>query len=123
LLVGAGALFALVVVAAVGLLLFTNQTVQVTGTPGEVVHHVLPDGSSVELAGGSLLSYRRGLRGESRVVALEGDAYFDVVSRNRSFIVRTANAFVEVLGTRFGVGTRKINGEPRTTAVVESGRV
>jgi len=53
---------------------------------------------------------------------VDGEAYFVVVPRaNRPFVVRTSNAVVRVLGTRFGV--RQYAGESHGNVVVEDGRV
>ena len=81
---------------------------------GEQVHEVpfgataeltLPDGSSVVLNSGSSLSYGRMMWGVERKVKLEGEAFFEVVQGQRSFVVRTTNANIEVLGTAFSIDT------------------
>jgi ferric-dicitrate binding protein FerR (iron transport regulator) len=94
--------------------------------PGERLAVVLPGGSAVELNAGSSIRWARGFswvpgvpRGE-RVVRLEGEAYFDVVTDGRPFRVRTADARVRVLGTRFNVRARPGEG---TTVTVDEGSV
>lgn len=88
----------------------------------------LPDGSVAELNAGSTLRYRAGLRGRfgfptsSRDVALEGEAFFDVVPSAKPFEVQTREARVTVLGTRFLVRARSEEREG-TRVAVESGRV
>ena len=72
-----------------------------TGT--EVAQVALPDGSTVVLAPGSEIRYRRGLWGGRRDIALAGQAHFDVTSDGRPFQVETFDATVEVLGTVFDV--------------------
>jgi ferric-dicitrate binding protein FerR (iron transport regulator) len=95
---------------------------------GEQVTATLPDGSTVELNSGTSLSYPRGFQAwpfvdaASRTVRLDGEAYFDVVSRDRSFVVETFNARVEVLGTTFNVRARS-QAEASTQVTVASGRV
>lgn len=92
---------------------------------GELRTLTLPDGSTVTLNGNTRLRYARFWpAGEVRQVWLEGEAYFDVrhlggeAPRTR-FLVHTARAEVEVLGTRFNVSGRK----RRTRVVLESGKV
>ncbi len=64
----------------------------------------LPDGSKVWLNAASTLKYSNTLKAGKREVVLVGEAYFEVYKReNQSFIVRTANQTVEVLGTHFNV--------------------
>lgn len=88
----------------------------------------LPDGSVAELNAGSTLRFRAGLRGRLglpaavRDVSLEGEAFFDVVPNQKPFEVRTAEARVTVLGTRFLVRARADEREG-TRVAVESGRV
>jgi transmembrane sensor len=88
----------------------------------------LPDGSVVELNAGSTLRYRAGLRGRFAVqasrrdVVLDGEAFFDVVPGAKPFEVRTREARVTVLGTRFLVRARSEELEG-TQVAVESGRV
>lgn len=88
----------------------------------------LPDGSIAELNGGSSITYARGFRrwlvaaGGERTVALDGEAFFSVTKDARPFVVRTWNARVTVLGTRFGVRARDERGGG-TSVAVEEGRV
>lgn len=69
---------------------------------------VLPDGSSVLLSQGSVLSLsRRGFR-KSRTVNLEGRAIFDVIhDTEKPFTVSTGNALVKDVGTEFQVYKHK----------------
>ncbi len=87
----------------------------------------LPDGSRVWVAAGSALSYDRRLawpaplRSAHRDVELQGTAFFDVAREGRAFRVRTSDATVQVLGTRFEVraGTETFGSRVQ----VEEGRV
>lgn len=66
----------------------------------------LPDGSTVVLAPGSVLTVAAAFGEEARMVTLEGAAYFDVVHDDaRPFTVRTATAEIRDLGTAFSVKT------------------
>ena len=90
---------------------------------GRQVTHVLPDGSHVLLSSGSSLSYQPFWGRKIRKVRLEGEAFFEVTSNKKPFIVETFNAEVRVLGTRFNVKawpTAHIN---YTAVTLEEGRV
>lgn len=89
----------------------------------------LPDGSTVEMNSATQLRHRRAFatvpfveRAERRV-NLTGEAYFDVVADGRPFVVVTADAVVEVLGTRFNVRARPTYGGTRTVVTLEEGRL
>jgi putative anti-sigma factor len=65
---------------------------------------ILADGTTVHLNAGSKLTYPVRFVGKRRLVALEGEAYFDVVEdENHPFVVRTHLGDVIVLGTAFNV--------------------
>lgn len=87
----------------------TNETRLVT----------LPDGSTVLLNGNTMLSYAEAFADERRLVSLEGEAFFNVESGTRPFVVAGKNAEVEVLGTEFNVQTRNAT----THVAVREGRV
>lgn len=118
------ALAVLAIVAVVGLRQWAAPiTVQASGETQVVA---LPDGSTATLGTDATLTYRRGFGAlvgapEVRQVALVGEAFFDVESGEAPFVVRTFNAEVEVLGTRFGV--RAFWREETTRVTVEEGRV
>ncbi len=106
-----------------------SQPVSVRTAAGEQTVVTLPDGSTAELNGATTLSYPRGfstlpgIEASARRVTLDGEAFFSVTSRDRPFRVETANARVEVVGTKFNVQTRTAAGTPETQVVVASGRV
>jgi ferric-dicitrate binding protein FerR (iron transport regulator) len=59
---------------------------------------LLPDGTSVYLKSGTVLSYRK------REVRLEnGEAFFKVVKDEQQFVIKAGNATIQVLGTSFNV--------------------
>lgn len=84
---------------------------------------MLPDGSRVTLNGNSTLQYFADWSaGETRVVKLQGEAYFEVDNKevtNTKFQVLTKDLTVEVLGTVFNVNTR----QEATKVFLEEGKV
>ncbi|MDX1548166.1 MAG: FecR domain-containing protein [Rhodothermales bacterium] len=103
---------------AVGLSLRTSTTT-LTAPAGQTLAVELPDGSEVQLNSASTLTYRDGFGAGSRTVALEGEAYFDVVTAEAPFIVESASGTVTVLGTEFNVRAR----EAATVVTVAEGTV
>jgi transmembrane sensor len=78
----------------------------------------LPDGSRVWLNAGTSLQYPEKLATGARTVDLSGEAYFEVASdAARPFLVRTRDAVVQVLGTRFDVRSYPEEGFCRTTVM------
>ena len=62
----------------------------------------LPDGSLVWLNCDSKITYSQGFGVKNREVTLSGEAYFEVVkNKKQSFIVKTEELDVKVLGTKF----------------------
>lgn len=80
---------------------------------------ILPDGSTVKLNANSSLRFPTAF-GDTRKIALEGEAYFDV-KRNESsrFIVEAGFQQVEVLGTQFNI--KSYAEEQVTTTALVSG--
>ena len=65
---------------------------------------ILADGTTVHLNAGSKLTYPVRFAGKRRIVALEGEAYFDVAQdESHPFVVQTHFGEVMVLGTAFNV--------------------
>lgn len=83
---------------------------------------VLPDNSVVTVRDGSALAYPKKFKGKSRMVKLEGEAFFDV-ERNEAkpFIINVGDVVVEVLGTSFDVREDKVR--QVVTVTVETGKV
>ncbi len=115
------AVAAVFLIGAFGVVLWL-QPVTRTAPLGQRIAVSLPDGSQVELNSGSTVRYARRF-GQERVVDLEGEAFFDVVSEARPFIVHTFNAQVSVLGTRFNARAWSRSMDPATTVTLEEGRV
>lgn len=103
-----------------------GRPISVDTVPGTTVTHTLPDGSTVDLNADSRLSYPRTfstisiLQADRRRVELRGEAYFDIESGERPFVVRTPTAEVEVVGTAFVVRSRAEN-EHATHVALEEG--
>ena len=116
-----GSVAAAAAVVAVSLVPVTRSA-----QPGDALAVVLPEGSTVELSGGSSLSWRRGfgwipgIPSGDRAVTLDGEAFFQVTHDGTRFSVLTRDARVTVLGTRFNV--RSLPHAP-TRVTVEEGRV
>jgi len=82
----------------------------------------LADGSIVTLKDGSRLIQKNNFSGNTREVALEGEAFFDIAHNpNKPFIVHTGKIRTTVLGTVFAI--RSVSGEASITVTVAEGRV
>ena len=81
---------------------FTLQ--EVSSPIGMKTHVVLPDGSDVWLNAGSKISYKIPFVGETRKVALTGEAFLKVKKNKKSpFILNADKTQIKVLGTQFNV--------------------
>lgn len=127
---GARAVGATLAAAVVAVVVYVMVVpVRLTAPPGDVRAVTLPDGSRVELNSGTTLRYPRWWRAGSlrrwvgRSVHLDGEAFFAVSSTDVPFQVETQNATARVLGTRFNVRTRRVDGYAETRVVVAEGRV
>lgn len=113
-----------VLITIVGLYLFNNasqdyQLTEVITQNAATEKVVLPDGSTVTLNSGSKLKYSNPFKEDSRLIELEGEAFFSVAKRETPFVIKTENAKVSVLGTEFNVWSR----EAKTEVIVKSGKV
>ncbi len=81
------------------------------------------DGVTVELNSGSVITWNRSFGNGHRNVRLHGEAYFDVPSSDKPFVVETRTARVEVLGTRFNVRSWTDDPDGRTTLTLIDGQV
>ena len=64
----------------------------------------LGDGSKVKLNAESKISYLKPFDEKQRIVQLEGEAFFEVISdKSRPFIVKSANLEIKVIGTSFNI--------------------
>ncbi len=73
-------------------------------TQENTLEQVLPDGTKVVLNYNSTLTFPEGLAGNSRVVSLEGEAFFDVApDAKHPFIIQANGTEIKVVGTSFNV--------------------
>ncbi|CAL1520167.1 FecR domain-containing protein [Chitinophaga sp. MM2321] len=82
----------------------------------------LSDGTTVWLNADSKLVYPTVFTGNTRVVTLEGEAYFDVhQDASHPFVVKTSHQSVRVLGTEFNI--HAYPDEPKVVTTLINGRV
>lgn len=99
-----------------------GETIEKFNPKGQKLTVFLSDGSKVKLNAESKIRYRKPLDEDSRVVYLEGEAFFEVVpDKSRPFIVRSANLETKVLGTSFNV--KAYPGEHQINVAVKTGLV
>ncbi|MDR0263041.1 MAG: FecR domain-containing protein [Sphingobacterium sp.] len=73
---------------------------------GSALTMQLVDGTKVQLNSGASLTYPTHFDGNSRMVSLDGEAYFDVThDSSKPFIVQTKQTQVKVLGTQFNIAS------------------
>ena len=85
-----------------------------------VLNDTLPDGSVVTVNKGSSISYQSKFKGQTRQVALQGEAFFNVTpNKKKPFVISVNDIQITVVGTSFNVKT--IDGN--TDVVVETGIV
>ncbi|MCX2453940.1 FecR family protein [Pedobacter sp. PLR] len=84
----------------------------------------LPDGTMVWLNAASSLKYPSSFTGKDRLVALTGEAYFEVAKdKKRPFKVKTEQQEVEVLGTHFNINAYDDEEVVKTTLIEGSVKV
>lgn len=99
----------LVAIALLGFLAF-----KITGNKSEkapfatIASVVLPDGTSVSLNAGSVISYKKGFGSKHRTLNLKGEAYFEVKKNQElPFVISAGEASIRVTGTKFNVKAYK----------------
>jgi len=102
----------LIVIIGVGAIIFNSvvrhpstEMVQLNTTnDANTLIKTLADGSVIYIAQNSLFSFPTEFESKSRNVALNGEAFFDIAPNpQKPFIIETAEATIEVLGTAFNV--------------------
>lgn len=95
-----------------------NYGNEVYAKPGAKSKIILPDGTIVWLNSGSKLYYSPKFIDTIRSVALEGEAFFDVVKdAKHPFIVHTSGIDIRVLGTAFNVKSYETDPTIETTLI------
>jgi ferric-dicitrate binding protein FerR (iron transport regulator) len=80
----------------------------------------LPDGTVITLNKNSSITYPSKFEGNTRLVTLKGEAFFDVAhDKTKPFIIDADNASIKVVGTSFNVKSNAL----KTEIVVETGIV
>ncbi|MBX2906464.1 MAG: FecR domain-containing protein [Taibaiella sp.] len=115
---------AIVLLVGTGWLLYTwsgNGSGQMLAQSfDKVATYTLPDGSTVTLNKNSELSYPAHFEGNTRSVALKGEAFFNITpNKSKPFIIDAGNSSVTVVGTSFNVKSRP----EMTEVIVETGVV
>ncbi len=117
------AVFILVVGAAfIALQLFRRESISnvTTQSANTIVKDTLSDGSVITLNTHSSLTYPEKFKGDTRLVALKGEAFFNVTpDRKRPFVIQVNDVSITVVGTSFNVKSE--NG--LTEVIVETGIV
>lgn len=107
-----------------GSYIYLNQDVQmieVVTASNQQKQCRLADGTTIVLNSCTKITYPSKFKDTTRVVTLEGEAYFSVASdAEKPFIVKTSNLSVRVLGTKFNISAYPTN--DRTIATLNSGK-
>ena len=91
---------------------------EVTVPFGQNVELAMSDSTKVWLNSGTKLRYPSTFGPKSRVVELDGEAFFDVATdKNHPFVIKTTYLDVEVTGTRFNVDSYTANDKTNVTLV------
>lgn len=113
------------VLLILGSYLYINQDakmIEVVTSSNQQKLCTLADGTTILLNSCTKIAYPSKFKDSTRVVTLEGEAYFSVTSdATRPFIVKTNNLSVRVLGTKFNISAYPTN--DRTIATLNSGKI
>lgn len=91
-----------------------------TSAKGSMMAITLPDQTKVNLMPGSTIRYPETFDGDTRNVALKGEAFFEVTrNEQQPFIIDAQSAEVKVLGTSFNVNCN----DTAATVAVRTGKV
>ena len=116
----------IILIAGLGVTLFvlvnknSEPKEMVAQTGQNVLIDTLPDGSVITLNKRSTITYPSKFKGNTRAIALKGEAFFNVApDKKRPFIISVNDVQVTVVGTSFNIKGENGN----TEVVVESGVV
>jgi transmembrane sensor len=112
------------IIMGIGLLaywIYNDRVKEVTVVAQQaVLNDTLSDGSVVTVNKGSSISYQSKFKGDTRRVALKGEAFFNVTpNKKKPFVISVNDVQITVVGTSFNVKTTNGN----TEVVVETGIV
>jgi ferric-dicitrate binding protein FerR (iron transport regulator) len=98
-----------------------NESKEMVAQTGQnVLVDTLPDGSVITLNKRSTITYPSKFKGNTRAIALKGEAFFNVApDKKKPFIISVNDVQVTVVGTSFNIKTENGN----TEVVVETGIV
>ena len=114
-----------ILIAGVGILAYfminNNGSKEMVAQTGQnVLVDTLPDGSVITLNKRSAITYPSKFKGNSRTIALKGEAFFTVApDKKKPFIISVNDVQVTVVGTSFNIKSENGN----TEVVVETGIV
>ena len=104
-----------------GYLLYEGQNKKLAGDmtvtveKGQKVALTLPDKSRVWVNSGSTLTYGSRFNKHERIIALNGEAYFEVAKNvQKPFLISTGDIKIEVLGTKFNVSAYSSDNQSET---------
>lgn len=98
------------------------KMIEVVTSSNQQKQCTLSDGTTILLNSCTKVTYPSKFRNTTRVVTLEGEAYFSVASdAEKPFIVKTSDLSVRVLGTKFNISAYPTN--DRTIATLNSGKI
>jgi ferric-dicitrate binding protein FerR (iron transport regulator) len=121
----AASILIIVTTGWLGYVLFSNNKAEqiaplTIASANKVVVDTLPDGSVITVNKNSQLSYPSKFNGDTREVALNGEAFFSITpNKKKPFIIHVNDITVRVVGTSFNI--KSING--KTEVIVETGIV
>lgn len=100
----------------------SEKDITLVTAEGNIGEFTLPDGTKVWLNENTTLTYPESFSGKKRMVALSGEAFFEVrKDSERPFIVGMQSLDIEVLGTSFGASCYK--DDKKEEIVLKSGSV
>ncbi len=104
-----------------GVLFFVLQHVE--APRGDLAQVELPDGSYIELNSGSSIQFNRLYGFTNRTISLNGEAWFEVESGEKPFMVKANGTVTEVTGTEFSIRSWADDPEGETRVAVTEGSV
>ncbi len=94
-----------------------NQLNELYIPKGRIFSIILDDGTKVWINSQTTIKYPAQFLDNERVVYVDGEAFFDVKSDGRKFIVKTQNYSINVLGTKFNISSYSNDNHASTTLI------